>query len=196
MLLLLPMSLFAQVDSAFKQHYITTWNKLIPNHTKLQFAGGMGTLSGSTGWTYGKHRQWETDFFLGFLRKTSVSPVHFTMTLKQTYVPFSLDVNRRFSVQPLTSSLYINKLFGEHFWEKLPERYPQHYYFWALNTRFNIALGQSITYKCSNLLKNDSFTFFYEFNTNDLYIISAIGNRYLTIKDIVNLSFGLKFTYL
>ena len=32
------------------------WERIIPTHSKIQFAGNMGLLSFGTGWDYGKHR--------------------------------------------------------------------------------------------------------------------------------------------
>lgn len=47
--------------------YRRAWEALIPTHTKLQYAGGMGLLSWGIGWDYGKRGQWETDLLLGFI---------------------------------------------------------------------------------------------------------------------------------
>ena len=47
------------------------WERIIPTHSKIQFAGNMGLLSFGTGWDYGKHNQWETDLLLGFIPKYS-----------------------------------------------------------------------------------------------------------------------------
>ncbi|WP_320053385.1 hypothetical protein [uncultured Acetobacteroides sp.] len=190
------LSAAGQIDKDLKQEYVSAWSKLIPTHLKLQYAGDMGTLSAGPGWDYGSHRTWETNLFVGFLRSTSQSPTHLTVTLKQAYKPFHLSLGQRCSIEPITGGIYMTKLFGQYFWEKLPDRYPNGYYFWALNTRFNVFLGQSVTYRFSKYLDGDSFSLFYEFNTNDLYIISAVKNRYLGLRDIINLSFGAKFTFL
>ena len=187
---------YSQIDSLLKEKYKSAWNKLIPTQVKWQYAGDMGTMSIGAGWDYGRRRQWETNLFVGYLSASGSSPVHVTATLKQTYAPFRVGLGRDLSIQPITAGFYMNKVFGQYFWSKLPDRYPRNYYFWILNTRFNVFLGQSLTFYCPKLLKGDSISLFYEFNTNDLYVISAIGNRYIGLKDIVNLSFGAKFTFL
>ena len=69
--------------------YRCHWEKLIPTHTKIQFAGNMGLLSFGTGWDYGKKNQWETDIFLGFIPKYQSKRTKITMTLKQNYMPWS-----------------------------------------------------------------------------------------------------------
>lgn len=45
------------------------WERIIPTHAKIQYAGNMGLLSFGTGWDYGKRNQWETDILLGFIPK-------------------------------------------------------------------------------------------------------------------------------
>ena len=170
------------------------WARLIPKQNKLQFAGSMGMFSGSVGWYYGKKNQWETDLFLGFIPKMSRQDGHVTITLKETYAPWRIQLNDDFNYEPLTSGIYINKIFGEYFWNKLPERYPEGYYFWAVNTRFNIFIGQAITVKLNKSpLFGKELSFYYEFSTNDLYIISAVGNKTIHAWDIVGLSLGIRY---
>ncbi len=176
--------------------YQRNWNRLIPRQTKLQFAGSMGMFSSGPGWYYGKRNQWETDFYIGFIPKINGSKGHLTTTLKQTYTPFHVRLNDRLGIEPLTSGIYISKIFGEYFWSRLPEKYPKGYYFWAVNTRFHVFVGQSISLKPSEKMIGKEMAFFYEFNTNDLYLISAVQNKTIGLKDIVSLSFGLRYRFL
>jgi hypothetical protein len=169
------------------------WHKLIPDQAKLQFAGSMGMFSLGPGWYYGNRSQWETDVFIGFIPSTFDMDDHFTMTFKETWTPFVININRSaFLCEPITTGLYINKIFGDHFWDKLPHRYPKNYYFWATNTRFNIFLGQAITF-INKVESNKSWSFFYEVNKNDLYLLSAWKNDMIKITDIINISFGLRY---
>ena len=83
--------------------YRKRWEALIPTHTKIQFAGNMGLLSLGTGWDYGKRNQWETDVFLGVLPKYQSDCTKLTFTLKQNYIPWSLQIKEsRFSVMAKT----------------------------------------------------------------------------------------------
>ncbi|WP_163709730.1 hypothetical protein [Mangrovibacterium lignilyticum] len=169
------------------------WARLIPKQNKLQFAGSMGMFSGSVGWYYGKRNQWETDWYLGFIPKTQNQKGHMTTTLKQTYTPWRLTIKDGFFIEPLTTGIYINKIFGEYFWTKLPDRYPENYYFWAVDTRFNIFAGQAFTWQLNDSHRGKEFSFFYEISTNDLYLISAVGNKTITLRDIIGLSFGFRY---
>jgi len=175
------------------ENYQRNWNQLIPRQAKLQFAGSMGMFSTGPGWFYGKNNQWETDFYVGFIPKMNGSKGHITTTLKQTYTPFSIRLNDRFRFEPLTTGIYINKIFGEYFWNRLPEKYPKGYYFWAVNMRFHVFAGQSISMKLSEKMIGKEMSLFYEFNTNDLYLISAVQNKTIGLKDIIGLSFGIRY---
>lgn len=179
------------------QKYRTRWEKLLPTHSKLQFAGNMGFLSQGIGWDYGKNDRWETDVMFGFLPKFDSDCAKITFTLKQNYIPWCFDLGDKFSVAPLTCGMYANTVFGDEFWVKQPDRYPDGYYEISTKIRFNIFLGQHFTYKID---KNRRFlakqvTFFYELSVSDLHLFSAISNDYLKLKDYLSLSFGLKFKW-
>jgi hypothetical protein len=172
------------------------WNGLLPTHIKLQYAGNMGVLSLGTGWDYGKHKQWETDVYLGFLPKFKSSRPKITFTLKQNYIPWRVNIrNSRFSVDPLTCGLYFNTIFGHEFWVNEPSRYPKGYYGFSSKVRTNIYVGERLTYhippKYRTIAKE--CTFFYEISSCDLYIVSAFTNKYLKPKDYLSLSLGIKF---
>lgn len=202
MLLLFSPGSFAQQDSIVKPNkydkrihrYRGHWEKLIPTHTKVQFAGNMGLLSFGTGWDYGKKNQWETDVFLGFIPKYDSKRTKVTMTLKQNYMPWSLNLGRGFSTEPLTCGIYFNTVSGNEFWVHEPDRYPKGYYGFSSKIRSHIFLGQRLTYDIDPQRRYTakSITFFYELSTCDLYLISAATNSYLRPRDYLSLSFGLK----
>ena len=149
------------------------WEKIIPTHSKIQYAGNMGLLSFGTGWDYGKRNQWETDLLVGFIGKG-------------------------FSTEPLTCGLYMNTVFGDQFWVNEPDRYPKGYYGFSNKVRFHVFMGQRLTYDIDPQRRflAKSVTFFYEISTCDLYLISAVQNSYLRPRDYLSLSFGLKFQWL
>ncbi|MDL2231372.1 hypothetical protein LJB85_01375 [Porphyromonadaceae bacterium OttesenSCG-928-L07] len=177
--------------------YKTGWNKLIPTHTKLQYAGAMGLISAGIGWDHGTKGRWETDLFLGYLPKFDGDEGHVTITLKENYIPWCIDIPKSsFQFEPFTISLYINKIFGDKFWTKEPDKYPTKYYNVATNLRFNIAFGQRVNLKLKPLSLSDELTLFYEVGTNDLYVVSYFTNNYLSVTDIFSLSIGLKFQFM
>lgn len=155
------------------------WNSLIPTHNKIQYAGNMGMFSFGTGWDYGKRDQWETDLFFGFIPKHDSHRAKMTMTLKQNYMPWSLELGKGFSTEQ-------------------PSRYPEGYYGFSSKIRTHIFLGQRLTYDIDRERRffAKSVTLFYELSTCDLLLISRVTNSYLRARDYLSLSFGLKFQWL
>lgn len=179
------------------ERYKRNWARLIPQYEKMQFAGSMGLLSLGVGWDYGRKEQWETDVFLGYLPRFDGDKAHITLTLKENYIPWKLNIKQSgWMVEPFTVSMYINKILGDEFWGRLPDKYPEKYYSFATNLRINLAFGQRISLKWLSPSLSNHVTFFYEFATNDLYLISYLTNKYLKFSDIFNLSFGLKFKFM
>lgn len=179
------------------QRYKHGWSKLIPQYQKIQYAGSMGLISFGVGWDYGKKEQWETDLFLGYLPRFDGKQGHATITLKENYIPWKLKIGSgKWMAEPFTVSLYMNKIFGDEFWSREPDKYPDGYYGLATNLRFNLSFGQRISMRVRPIGLSDNLTFFYEFGTNDLYIISYATNKYLRFTDIFNLSLGIKLKFL
>lgn len=180
------------------ERYQSQWEKLIPTHQKIQYAGGMGLLSVGIGWDYGKNDQWETDVFLGFLPKYTTKRSKVTFTLKQNFIPWKKMLNSKFSIDPLACGLYVNTIFDGDFWVNEPDKYPNGYYSFSTKMRFNIYVGQRITFHIppEKRFFTKNITAFYEISTNDLYLVSAFTNSSLKPTDYLRLSFGLKFQLL
>ncbi len=47
------------------------------------------------------------------------------MTLKQNYMPWSINIGKGFSTEPLACGLYLNTVFGDQFWVNESDRYPK-----------------------------------------------------------------------
>lgn len=171
-------------------------NRLIPDHSKVQYAGSIGKFSVSAGWAYGKER-WETDIIVGYIPKTSYSSEIPTLTLKQTYIPWNIKVgNSPFEISPLTCGIFFSTIFGDNFWTKAPDRYGEGYYWFSTQIRLHMFVGQGITYRINNnkqILK--SLSFYYELSSCDMYLISAINNSSLKPQDYLSLALGLKLQF-
>lgn len=176
------------------QKYQNQWANLIPTHAKIQYAGGMGLLSLGVGWDYGKNNQWETDVFFGYLPKYTTKRSKITFTLKQNFIPWNKKINKLFSFDPLACGLYVNTILDGDFWVHEPDKYPNGYYSFSTKMRFNVYIGQRLSFHIpyEKRMFTKQITVFYELSTNDLYVVSAIGNEYLKPKDYLRLSFGLK----
>jgi len=179
--------------------YRKSWGALIPTHLIVQNAGNMGVVSAGIGWSYGRHRQWETSLMMGFIPKYHSSRPKLTTTLKETYVPFRHHYRDGWVSELLTCGLYVNTVYGHEFWRSQPGRYPDDYYK-LLSTRFrlNVFVGQRLTkmipYNKQKFVK--SVSLFYEVSTCDLYIRAMTQSKVVKLQDILGLSFGLKLQIL
>ncbi|MGN0019788.1 MAG: hypothetical protein ACI35Z_03275 [Sphingobacterium hotanense] len=166
---------------------------LVPSNFVTQFAGSIGLISVGAGWNYGRKDQWGTEFMAGIVPRYDTDRAKVTLTLRQTYTPWSISLNERFAYQPLRTGLYINTMIGDQFWFDAPEKYPSNYYTFSTKLRFNAFIGQEIEYKIPSFNSYfEGIKFFYDIHTNDLMLISRIQNSYLKAQDYLGLSLGLK----
>lgn len=181
---------YEQRITRMQQH----WQRLIPSYSKIQYAGNMGLISVGGGWSYGKHRQWETDIFLGFLPKYDSDAAKVTLTLKQNFMPWKCHLSDKFFIEPLACGLYLNTVLHNDFWVRQPDRYPKGYYWFSTRIRTNIYIGQRITLKIPPHRRffARSITAFYEISTCDYYILSHVGNSGYPLHELISLSFGIK----
>lgn len=178
--------------------YKRRWASLIPNKYMLQYAGGIGMVSAGIGWGYGRRQQWETHVMLGYLPKNHTPDAYWSLTLKETYTPWSIHLNHLFSVEPLFCGLFINSLLSGEFWTSEPDRYPKGYYGFSSRVRFHISLGQKFTIHipAERRFLADRLTVYYEVSTCDLYVRQKVLNSSIPLKDILCLAVGAQFTIL
>ncbi len=127
-----------------------------------------------------------------------------TTTVKGNYIPWKVDLaavshkmpRERWYLEPLTTSLYVNTVYGSEFWKSQPGRYPDKYYeFMSTKFRLNLALGQRLTFMIPEKMRkhHSRITLFYEVSTCDLYVRSMFQDGSVKLSDILGLSIGLKF---
>lgn len=178
-------------------NYRSSWSSLIPSYSKIQLAGGIGTVSVGPGWDYGRKMQWETDLLIGYLPKYDSKEWKITLTLKQNYIPWQIQLGRGpLQFSPLVCGAYGSLILGGDFWIREPFRYPDRsYYRFPTRLRGHIFLGERITLNIKPGMSraHKSVSFYYELCTHDLALMSMFTNKYLTLKDATSLAFGLKF---
>lgn len=110
-----PTSFYARRTQRLKRD----WARLAPNQHTLQFAGSIGMFSIGTGWHYGRRNQLETEILFGYLPNCNGSEHHYTLTIKQRYIPWHIPLSvrsQRWELEPLTCGGFANTIFGEGFW--------------------------------------------------------------------------------
>lgn len=171
------------------------WQRLIPDHYKIQFAGSIGAASIGTGWSYGKKQQWETDFMLGFLPKFESEHSKAVFTVKESYLPFRLRVRESaWVVQPLSCSLFLSSVLSDKFWTHEPDRYPKGYYGFSTRIRANLSLGQRVTYDVPDVSnwRIQDISLYYELGACDTDLCTFFGDRSIKFKEILSLAIGIK----
>lgn len=177
-------------DQRTHLHY-EGWERLKPTHLKWQYAGGMGLNSVGIGWDYGRRCQWETDFLVGFLPSKYAEKFRLTFTVKQNYIPWSICFKEHWMAEPFYCGLYFTTIAGEEFWKKEPGRYPNKYYNFSTKVRPYLFVGQRFGFSPRHELVRH-VSLFYELSTCELYLISKVTNKSLSMRDILRLSFGVK----
>lgn len=165
---------------------------LRPTQFLCQSGGGMGAVSIGTGWRYGSHLRWETNVFIGIVPKYESASAKVTLALKENFVPWRIGLKDRFTLEPLTASIYFTTLISNQVWSHLPERYSSGYYVLPTKIRANISLGQRLKYSLpgkTGIL--DSISAYYEIGTCDIYLLSAAGNHEIKFHELLQLCIGL-----
>ena len=154
-------------------HYRKNWESLIPTQLILQTCGNMGLFSFGVGWDYGKRGQWETQLLFGYIPKYSSHSAKMTITLKENYIPWAINLKKGWNFEPLECGLYFNTVIGQDFWTKQPTKYQSGYYPFSTRIRPNIFIGERFSKEIPKNRRKfiKSFTFFYELGTNDIYFM-------------------------
>lgn len=176
--------------------YVKFWNSLIPNFTRLQFAGSVGLVNIGLGWEYGQKRQWETDLMFGLVPKYDSDDSKVTFTIRQTYIPWEKKLTRKgMTFQPLACGVFLNSVLNSDYWSHTPNRYPTANYYWfSSKIRLHMFIGQRYTLHIPKEKRffMHSISVVWELSTCDLYIVSKAVNKSLPWKETLSLSLGTK----
>lgn len=171
------------------------WSNFIPNSAIGQFAGNIGLVEAGTGWSYGKHDRWETQFLLGYVPKFKSGENDFTLTLRETLAPWQVGKNNLKFI-PGVFSLTFSSILNDKYWFRMPEKYPMEGYYW-LKTRLRtqIGFGERLTFvRTSESRRNiEAVSIYYQLDLDDIGILSAIPNKQVTLYDIVHFGCGVIF---
>lgn len=179
-----------------KDRYIRHWASLIPNKFSLQYAGDIGFLSLGLGWDYGRHNQWETHIFMGYVPENHTQDGFWSFTLKEVYIPWRIKFHEKFCLEPFYCTLFMNSVLNSDFWTKEPDRYPKGYYGFSSKIRFHLGFGQRITVNIPTARRffADRFSLYYGVSTCDLYVRQKFLNSNVPLKDIICLTVGVQYT--
>jgi len=171
----------------------TKYNKFIPDYVKLQFAGGIGILSPGVGYTFLNHKL-DVSLFYGYIPESiTVDDLH-SISFQFTYKPFKYKPNDNIEILPLNFGVFTHKTFGSEFWVRLPDYYPDGYYWWYPGINAGMFLGGEIKTKLfANNTPASGTAFYVRIGSRGLYLASKLGNSSIPFADIIELGFGVAF---
>jgi hypothetical protein len=161
--------------------------KKLPDHIKLQYAGGIGFISIGAG--YGnKKDKLEADLYYGYLPRSVGGVRIHSLSAKFIWIPYHLLIKNKAKLDPLMAGILVNYNFGKQYFGFDPENYPYKYY--SFPTAINTAI---FTGSRLGLNKPKDLSLYYEALIFDRDLLSLVGNpKSLHLTDVLNLSVGVK----
>ena len=191
----------AKDETAYERRirrYNQFWHSLTPDFVRFQYAGSVGLVNLGCGWAYGRRDKWETDLMLGFVTKYAKDKPFFTVTIRETFVPWEKHLKGHFSCQPLSCGLFLNSVLRKDYWTREPERYPERsYYKFSTKVRFHLFVGQRYSFNipADKRFMAQKLSAVWEVSACDLYVLNRAVNKSLPWYEMFSLSLGLKYDF-
>lgn len=165
--------------------------RLLPDYVKLQYAGGIGFLSAGVGYTFIDHRI-DVSVFYGYVPTWfTVDDLH-SVSLQFTAKLIRIKASETIEILPLNIGWYLHHTFGNEYWVKLPDNYPDEYYWWSPGRNAGVFIGGEIKTKLlANKTPASGLAFYVRAGTRGLYLSSKYGNSSIPMSDIIELGFGV-----
>ncbi len=173
-------------DSEFMQRYM-------PDYAKLQFAGGIGFMSAGLGYTFFKHKL-DVTLFYGYVPKSFTVDDLQSISLQFTVKLFRHQLTEQIEVLPFNIGWFAHHTFGNEYWVKLPDNYPEGYYWWSPGRNAGVFIGTEVKTKLlANRTPASGVAFYWRAGTRGLYLASKAKNSSIPLSDIIEYGFGVAF---
>lgn len=160
---------------------------LIPDHGTLQFAGGIGFLSGGIGYD-SKNKRIQTDILYGYVPEKLGGVTIHCVTGKISWVAVSGKLKNNIRIDWLSTGILFNYVFGKKYFFLSPDKYPLKYYGLPTAAHLGIFTGGGIRFKKAGI--------YYELGTTDRDLASYVTNiKAFPFFDIVNVGVGAKYFF-
>lgn len=175
--------LLKQPLQAQERHF----NKMLPDHINLQYAGGIGFISIGAGYSNKKDKL-EGEVYYGYLPRSIGGVSIHSLSAKFIWIPFHLSIKNKYKAEPLTTGILVNYNFGKQYFGFDPENYPYKYYSFPTAINTAIFIGSRFGFN-----KSGKLSVYYEVLSFDREILSLLKNtKSLDISDIFNFSIGIR----
>jgi hypothetical protein len=167
------------------------YKKILPDYVKLQFAGGIGYLSTGIGYTFFDHRL-DVSLFYGYVPQYFTADDLHSISLQLTAKLLQFEISENIEILPLNIGWFAHHTFGNEYWVKLPDNYPDNYYWWSPGRNAGLFIGGEIKTKLlANKTPASGTAFYVRVGTRGLYFVSKFGNSSIPTTDIIELGFGV-----
>ncbi|ANE52040.1 hypothetical protein [Flavisolibacter tropicus] len=172
-------------------HLAVSAQKWLPDHTKLQYAGGIGFLSVGVGY-HNKKDKLQGDVFYGFTPASVGGLDIHALTVKGTWFPLKPINRKTWQLRPLSTGLQVNYTFGKQYFGFTPDNYPYDYYKFPTALHAGAFIGGQVNKQVSSRRGIKRIGLYYELGTYDVELASYVRNRKaLSVPDILNLGIGI-----
>ena len=162
----------------------------LPRDTKIQYAGNIGFMS--VGATYYLAKDWyRVSLMYGMASGRHEVKTLNTVALKNTFLIKKIKF-KDFTIAP-TAGLSINIGSTHNTYRKLPEHFPDDYYF-QNKIHFAPFFG-ALVYHPLPFKTITGMDFYFEIGTVDNFLLEAIRTDYVKYSEIWNLALGLSFYF-
>lgn len=170
-------------------------SNLLPDHVKLQFAGGIGFLSIGAGYS-SANEKFEGDLFYGYVPESAGGVTIHALSAKITWLPVKTIPVKGLGLKPFTSGLIVNYTFGKQYFGFTPDNYPYDYYNHPTNLHLGLFIGGQLRNNFKPEKKIKQMALYYELITFDTELLSYVKNtKTIKIHDILNLGIGIKTNF-
>lgn len=165
---------------------------LLPDHARLQFAGGQGLVSAGPGWGWVRERI-QADILYGWVPASVAGRSVHAVSQKTTVAPLVFSAGPRARLAPLLAGWSANVALGENYHLILPNHHRNYYWpsalhFWFFaGTRARAALGSGPGAGAVSAVA--------EVGAHDVYWRAWLRNETLGLPDILSLSLSVQLHF-
>ena len=189
---LLTILLFTALSPVWAQEDSTQRRTLLPDHIKVQFAGGIGFISAGAGWV-NKREKLEGDLWYGHVPRSVGGVEIHALSVKVTWHPVKKKEWKSYELRPLSLGALVSYTFGKQYFLFSPKNYPYSYYNFPTAMHGGAFIGGRMDRK---LPGGKKLGIYYELGTNDREFASWGTNlKAISPTDILNLAIGARLSF-
>jgi hypothetical protein len=163
---------------------------LWPDHIKLQYAGGIGFLSLSTGYE-NRRKNLQADLYYGYVPERLGGVDIHIITGKLTWLPIRTKQWKQLHIRPLTTGLAISYTPGEQYFFVRPRELSYNYYKYPTALTLGVFIGGQVQLPVGKHSK--AIGMYYELGSNERALSNfVLNNRTISVTEVFHLALGAR----